>query len=66
MRWKVLFEPAGWVQLEQDEWVNLEDAGRVGEPGKDWTSGLLEDDWPRVGVPGEYWTRGVLLEEDLP
>ena len=53
--------------------MNLEDAGRLGEPGEDWTSALLEEwprvavpgeDWLRVSVPGEDWTRGV-LEEDL-
>ena len=34
-----LSRPDGSSWRTRDKWVNLEDAGRVGEPGEDWTSG---------------------------
>ena len=53
MLWKRLFELTGWVQLENK--------GRVGEPGEYWSGGrektgqvgVLVEDLPRVGVPQE-------------
>ena len=64
MLWKRLFELTGWVQLENK--------GRVGEPGECWSGGrektgqvgVLVEDLPRVGVPREDWPRGI-PEEDL-
>ena len=49
----------------RDEWVNLEDAGRVGEPGEDWTSGCTGRkkngrEWVYLETTGLEW---VYLEK---